>query len=299
MPENVPKFTEFYNFFKFNLFRFFINMYFIFSIFGDIFANNLMIMKNAASVLFLFISVFVFSQTKNVKKLPSKTVSKTAVKKLPEKTKQNSDFPIINEELPLLIPKKQDGKFGYVNQKGKFIIQPEYHIAVFFYEDCNLLNSPNVKLRKFGTADYATVEKDEISYRVDRTGKRVYQYKQSDLTKCPHKEYVQQLFQVYTMNGFFGIIEKATFENPYDYKQFKIYPQYDYLFILEGDDVANPMIIASKNNVFGVVDVNGKVIIPFEYSDIKRNFSWKLGKMFEVSKDSKNYYYVDSQNKTY
>jgi hypothetical protein len=59
------------------------------------------------------------------------------------------------------------------------------------------------------------------------------------------------------------------------------------------------MIIASKNNVFGVVDVNGKVIIPFEYSDIKRNFSWKLGKMFEVSKDSKNYYYVDSQNKTY
>jgi len=299
MPENVPKFTEFYNFFKFNLFRFFINMYFIFSIFGDIFANNLMIMKNAASVLFLFISVFVFSQTKNVKKLPSKTVSKTAVKKLPEKTKQNSDFPIINEELPLLIPKKQDGKFGYVNQKGKFIIQPEYHIAVFFYEDCNLLNSPNVKLRKFGTADYATVEKDEISYRVDRTGKRVYQYKQSDLAKCPHKEYVQQLFQVYTMNGFFGIIEKATFENPYDYKQFKIYPQYDYLFILEGDDVANPMIIASKNNVFGVVDVNGKVIIPFEYSDIKRNFSWKLGKMFEVSKDSKNYYYVDSQNKTY
>jgi hypothetical protein len=258
-----------------------------------------MIMKNAASVLFLFISVFVFSQAKTVKKLPSKTGSKTAVKTLPEKAKLNSDFPIINEELPLLIPKKQDGKFGYVNQKGKFIIQPEYHIAVFFYEDCNLLNSPNVKLRKFGTADYATVEKDEISYRVDRTGKRVYQYKQSDLAKCPHKEYVQQLFQVYTMNGFFGIIEKATFENPYDYKQFKIYPQYDYLFILEGDDVADPMIIASKNNVFGVVDVNGKVIIPFEYSDIKRNFSWKLGKMFEVSKDSKNYYYVDSQNKTY
>lgn len=258
-----------------------------------------MIMKNVASVLFLFISVFMFSQAKTVKKLPSKTGSKTAVKKLPEKAKLNSNFPIINEELPLLIPKKQDGKFGYVNQKGKFIIQPEYHIAVFFYEDCNLLNSPNVKLRKFGTADYATVEKDEISYRVDRTGKRVYQYKQSDLAKCPHKEYVQQLFQVYTMNGFFGIIEKATFENPYDYKQFKIYPQYDYLFILEGDDVANPMIIASKNNVFGVVDVNGKVIIPFEYSDIKRNFSWKLGKMFEVSKDSKNYYYVDSQNKTY
>jgi hypothetical protein len=34
-------------------------------------------------------------------------------------------------------------------------------------------------------------------------------------------------FSGYTMNGFYGIIEKAKFENPYDYKQFKIYPQYD------------------------------------------------------------------------
>jgi hypothetical protein len=42
-----------------------------------------MIMKNVASVLFLFISVFVFSQAKK-KKLPSKTGSKTVVKKLPE-----------------------------------------------------------------------------------------------------------------------------------------------------------------------------------------------------------------------
>jgi hypothetical protein len=46
------------------------------------------------------------------------------------------------------------------------------------------------------------------------------------------------------------------------------------------------MIVASKNNVFGG-GCEWKVIIPFEYSDIKRNFSWKLGKMFEVSKDGK------------
>lgn len=255
----------------------------------------MMIMKNVVRALCVFISVSVFSQAKSVKKLPVKNVSKT----VSQKPKINLDLPLINKELPLLIPKKKDGNFGYVNQKGKFIIQPEYHIALFFYEDCNLLNSPNLKLRKFGTSDYATVEKDEISYRIDKKGKRVYQYKQSDLGQCVHKEYVQQLFQAYTMNGFFGIIEKATFQNPQDYRQFKIYPQYDYLFILEGDDVADPMIVASKNNVFGVIDVEGNVVIPFEYADIKRNFSWKLGKMFEVSKDAKNYYYVDSKNKTY
>lgn len=256
-------------------------------------------MKNVVSILGVFISISVFSQTKTVKKLPVKNIAKTVTGQPAEKAKTNPDLPVLNKELPLLIPKKKNGSFGYTNQKGKFMIQPEYHIAVFFYEDCNLLNSPNEKLRKFGTADYATVEKNEISYRIDQKGKRVYQYRQADLGKCVHKDYVQQLYQGYTMNGFYGLIEKSTFKDPQDYRQFKIYPQYEYLFILEGDDVANPMIIASKNNAFGVVDINGNVIIPFEYADIKRNFSWKLGRMFEVSKDGKNYFYIDQRNKAY
>ncbi|KQT24705.1 hypothetical protein ASG22_12005 [Chryseobacterium sp. Leaf405] len=259
----------------------------------------MMIMKITFNFLCLFISIFVFSQSKAVKKQLVKNVSKSISKNTSVQQKNNNDLPVINEELPVLIPKKRNGNFGYVNQKGKFIIQPEYHIAVFFYEDCNLLNSPNQKVRKFGSAEYATVEKNEISYRVDKQGKRVYEFKKSDLGQCAHKEYVKQLFQGYVMNGFYGIIEKATFKNPADYKQFQIYPQYEYLFILEGDDVSNPMIVATKNDMFGVIDKNNNIIIPFEYVDIKRNFSWKLGKMFEVSKDGKNYYYVDSQNKTY
>ena len=259
----------------------------------------MMIMKNVVQFLCFFISISVFSQVQSVKKLPIKNVSKTAVKKKSATVNKISDLPSINEEIPVLIPKKKGINSGYINQKGKFIIQPEYHIALFFYEDCNLLNSPNEKLRKFGTADYATVEKNEISYRIDKKGKKVYQFKQADLGQCIHKEYVQQLFQAYTMNGFYGIIEKATFKNYQDYKQFKIYPQYDYLYILEGDDVANPMIVASKNNVFGVIDTHNNIVIPFEYDDIKRNFSWKMGKMFDVSKDGKNYYYIDSKNKTY
>jgi hypothetical protein len=258
-----------------------------------------MIMKNVVSILCLFISISFFSQTKAVKKIPVKNISKAGMGQSAGESVKNQDLPVLYDELPLLIPKKKNGSFGYTNQKGKFMIQPEYHIAVFFYEDCNLLNSPDEKLRKFGTAEYATVEKNEISYRIDRKGKRVYQYRPADLGKCIHRDYVQQLFQAYTMNGFFGLVEKSTFKDPQDYRQFKIYPQYEYLFILEGDDVANPMIIASRNNAFGVVDINNNVIIPFEYADIKRNFSWKLGRMFEVSKDGKNYFYIDKRNKAY
>ncbi|WP_223609048.1 WG repeat-containing protein [Chryseobacterium sp. OSA05B] len=256
-------------------------------------------MKNILKFLCVFISIFVFSQSKSVKKLPVKSVTKTGVKKASAGTKPNPDLVVIHQDLPMLIPKKENGKFGYVNQNGKFIIKPEYHIAVFFYEDCNLLNSPNMKARKFGTGDYATVEKDMISYRVDKTGKRVYQFKDADLGKCKFGDYKQQLYQAYVLNGFYGIIEKAKFVNAADYRQYQIYPQYQYLFIMEGDDTSNPMIVASHNDRFGVIDVNNKVIIPFEYSNIKRNFSWKLGRMFEVTKDGTNYYYIDVRNKTY
>ncbi|WP_228429141.1 WG repeat-containing protein [Chryseobacterium sp. 52] len=234
-----------------------------------------------------------------MKKAPIKNVTKTLVKKVPAEAQPNPDLVIINQDLPVLIPKKENGKFGYVNQKGKFIIKPEYHIAVFFYEDCNLLNSPNEKVRKFGTKEYATVEKDMISYRVNRTGKRVYQFKDSDLGKCKFEEYKQQLYQAYVLNGFYGVIEKAKFVNAADYRDYQIYPQYQYLYIMEGDNTADPMIVVSHNDRFGVIDVNNKVIIPFEYSNIKRNFSWKLGKMFEVTKDGQNYYYIDVRNKTY
>src|ERR1700750_15137 len=102
-------------------------------------------MKNILNFLCVFISIFVFSQTKSVKKLPVKNVTKTAVKQAPSVPKPNPDLITIHQDLPVLIPKKENGKFGYVNQNGKFIIKPEYHIAVFFYEDCNLLNSPHLK----------------------------------------------------------------------------------------------------------------------------------------------------------
>lgn len=253
-------------------------------------------MKKVFSFIFILLSVLLFSQVKGLKNNTlniKKNHSKQVVKQEKEK-----DLIILNEDVPLLIPQKLTENFGYINQVGKFIIEPEYHIAMFFAQDCNLLNSPNPKARKFGTADFATVEKNNISYRINKSGKRVYQYKSSDLGKCK-TEFKKQLFHAYLLNGYYGIIEDAKFENPADYRQYKIYPQYEYLHILDGNDLSNPMIIASHNDRFGVIDVNNNIIIPFEYSDIKRNFSWKIANMFEVTKDDKSYYYIDSNNKAY
>lgn len=207
-----------------------------------------------------------------------------------------TDSASINK-IPDLIPHKMNGKVGYVNHNREYIIEPQFHLAMFFNEDCNLLNSKNLKAKKFGTSDYATVEENEMAYRINKKGKKVYKYVAKDLEKCP-AEYKTQKYKAYIKQGFYGLVDKDTI-NESDYRDFVIYPQYQRLHVMEGDDIHNPMIVAVYHNKFGVIDKTGKVIIPFIYDDIKMNYSWLLGKMFEVSFDNKNYFYVDENNLAY
>ncbi|MDO4224850.1 MAG: WG repeat-containing protein [Bergeyella zoohelcum] len=213
-------------------------------------------------------------------------------------TKKHTKLVQINKDIPLLIPQKKNGKFGYINQKGEVVIPHTYSNVGFFAEDCNLLHSNNPKVKKFGTAKYSSVRLEGIDYRIDMAGKRVYKFNDTDLVKCP-SEYKAQKYHSFIRQGYYGVINKDTFQNEEDYRNYIIYPQYEYLHIMEGNNVENPMIIAVVNNRFGVIDINNKTIIPFEYSDIKRNFSWKLGNLFEVTKDGENYYFVDINNKGY
>jgi hypothetical protein len=200
-------------------------------------------------------------------------------------------------KIPDLIPQKMNGKVGYVNHKREYVIAPQFHLAMFFNSDCNLLNSQNVKAKKFGSPKYATVEENEIAYRIDKKGNKVYKYNKKDFAKCPSMIKTQK-YKAYIMNGFFGLVNKDSI-NEGNYKDFVIYPQYQRLHVMEGDDINNPMIVAVQNNLFGVIDKTGKTIIPFIYSDIKLNYSWLLGKMFEVSVDGKEYFYVDENNMAY
>lgn len=249
---------------------------------------------------FTLLSLFFNSQSKSVKnkQLQKSSVKKTSGQAFVSDDIVPKDVVMLDEEVPLLIPQKNGGKFGYVNQSGKFIIQPEYQIALFFGEDCNLLYSLNEKVKRFGAKNYATVDKDGVSYRINMSGKIVYTYKPADLGVCK-AEYKKPRYHAYRLNGKYGLIEDGRFVNPADKKQYTIYPVYDFLFVMESDDVANPMIIATTNNKFGILNVKNEIVIPFEYRDIKRNYSWKLGGMFEVTKDDINYYYIDIHNKSY
>jgi len=222
---------------------------------------------------------------------------KNQAKEIP--SKGNSAYDKINDSVPELIPRKIEANFGYVNQSGKVIIPAVYKNVGFFTSDCKLLNSPVEALRKYGTEEYASVRTLEgADYRIDRKGKRVYRFKESDLGKCPY-EYKAQKYHSYVRSGYYGVIDRNKFENEMDYRQYLIYPQYQYLHIMEGDDLENPMIIAAHKNKFGVIDIHGNTVVPFRYGDIKRNFSWKLARLFEVSYDGKEYFFIDQFNNRY
>lgn len=126
-------------------------------------------MKKVLMLFLLSFTVLISAQKKFVKK-------KTIVKKS-FSPKTNPDLIKINDSIPALIPQKLDGKFGFINQKGKVVIKHEYSNVGFFTEDCMLLNSPNEKVRKFGSKDYASARLYDADFRIDQSGKRVYKFK--------------------------------------------------------------------------------------------------------------------------
>ena len=117
-------------------------------------------MKYLVSLFFCCFVVLVFAQNKNLHQ------KKVVVK-------SNPDLVKINDSIPALIPQKNNGKYGFINQKGKTIIPYQYSNVGFFTEDCNLLNSPNEKVRKYGSNKYASVRINNLDFRIDRSGKRV------------------------------------------------------------------------------------------------------------------------------
>lgn len=239
-----------------------------------------------SAVIVLLLPYTRFSQTK--KSSPkSSPVKKTA-----------SPSPSVKENIPKLIPKKKGNRFGYINQQKKFVLTPSYDLAMFFSEDCNLLNSKNEAVRKYGTANYATVEQNAVIYRINTAGKKVYTYKDEDLGIC-REAYKPQRYNAYILNGEYGIIDRAQFTDPADAAQFVIYPQYQYLFILESTDRDFPMIVAANDDKFGIIDIKNNIVIPLQYNDIKRNYSWKIAKLFEVTQDDKTYFYIDRTNRAY
>ena len=204
--------------------------------------------------------------------------------------------PVIRKTVASLIPKKVRGQYGFINQNTKWVIPAKFSNVGFFAEECTLLNSPNENVRLFGSSKYASVMKNGKDYRIDQDGKIVYEFKSSDRGKC-NGTFQKQLYYGYSKNEKYGVVKLSGKSGIV--KNFQIEPQYQLVHIMEGDDLENPMIVAVKNDKFGVVDKYNKMVVPMIYQDIKRNFSWKLSGLFEVTLDGKNYFFVDVNGNAY
>ncbi|QCX53254.1 WG repeat-containing protein [Elizabethkingia sp. JS20170427COW] len=207
------------------------------------------------------------------------------------------DRDTLKEQIPELIPKKSKGKFGYINTQKKYVISPQYDLALFFTEDCNLVNSPKEEVQAYGSAEYATVEINKVAYRIDKSGKKVYRYKQGDLGICPSRK-MNPVYETYERNGKYGLALR-NYTGDSRFTNVIILSSYQYLYILEGGDVHQPMIIAVQNDKFGIITKDNQVVIPFEYEDIKKNMSWKEAHLFEVSKNGRNYFFLDKEGNSY
>ncbi|EPJ2896861.1 WG repeat-containing protein [Elizabethkingia anophelis] len=112
-------------------------------------------------------------------------------------------------DIPELIPVFKNGKYGYINTAGRLIIPPKFNLALFFTEDCNLTQSPNENIRLYGKKNYATVEIDKVAYRIDKTGKALYRYKNEDLGRCK-KDFQMPAFTIYKNGENYGLVKKRS-----------------------------------------------------------------------------------------
>lgn len=200
--------------------------------------------------------------------------------------------------VPELIPINRGGLYGYLNSKThKVAIKPKFSSTLFFNEDCNLLNSPNLEVRQYGTADFATAMLHGKTVRIDKTGKVVYTFDKKDFGKCL-KPFVAPIYVSYEKEGRYGLAKKDR-AGRLDLNQIYINPIYQYTFVMDSQDKEEPMIIAIQNDKFGVLDKEGKVILPFIYADIRRNLSWREAYLFQVSLDGKHYFYIDRNRHIY
>lgn len=154
-----------------------------------------------------------------------------------------------NKESELLI--KRDGKYGVINAKGAKLIKEEYDniVADGFYTETN----------KYGLSGYIVGNKTEEGYR--------YGYINSKLKKVLNTEYniinriieigqTKDVYLIASKNGQYGVV-----------KNNKVIINYSYQGI-EYDD-SNKIFELQRNSKYGIANIEGKEIIPVQYSEIE------------------------------
>lgn len=144
---------------------------------------------------------------------------------------------------------KQNGKYGVINIKGVTIVNPIYDEinSDKYYEE-------QLEYKKSG---YIVKKTTDEGYRygyVDYKGKQIIDTKYNDLYRITDINN-ENVYLICAQNGQYGLVrnKKKIINNEYQ--------------SLTYND-SNNTITALKGKRYGVININGKVIVPFEYKQI-------------------------------
>jgi len=144
---------------------------------------------------------------------------------------------------------KKDEKYGVINIKGKVLVKVEYDKIQTdkYYEEEN-------GYRKDG---YIVCNKTEDGYRygyVNVDGKEIIETKYNDLYRILEIE-SDDIYIICAENGQYGLIKNSKLVIPNEYQTLTY-------------SKSSNTITAVKGKKYGVISIEGEIIIPFEYNQI-------------------------------
>ena len=198
---------------------------------------------------------------------------------------------------------KKDGKFGSINYDNQLIIAFKFDSLYYDYSGQNYVS---ILKNKRGLIDLEGKEIlapkfDKFLYNNGNNKFAIAVLKDENIVFYSGKEIKHKLENLIfyanglsaSVNGKFGWIQDGQVNIPFEYESLEnrktnIYPKQN-----SGNEQGKPFrsenqiihyLTASKNGKFGVLDVEGKVVVPIEYNSI--SFDSQRG-IFEITDENK------------
>lgn len=166
-----------------------------------------------------------------------------------------------------------DGKCGYFNKKGEWVIKPKYKSATIFYQGIALVSDEDGKSYFIDTKGnakltipqdyniYSLPEKDLFSYsEKSKIGRGVMNIKGEKIIKISERNRQIEPF----MNGYAAFANSDEKWGLMNQKgEIKIRPKYNSLLLCK--DV---ILYQEEDNKWGILDYNGDIVMQAEYTNI-------------------------------
>ena len=170
----------------------------------------------------------------------------------------------------LLIPYRRDSLWGYANEEGKIVIEPKYCKTSLFYKSKYFF----IKNKDSdGVLRYGILRKDgkilnEPKYtNIISVSEMNFEYKPLNKKNENLREgYTKKFFSTYGENFFVATVGDVVYNyNILDSNAKTVLDDIQSIHLVKIFASGSANLLITKNHLFGLVNVNGKVIIPTKY----------------------------------